>query len=139
MTNDELKKLDNLAQMSARILFRASTVFPFHLFPSEIVIDENQVSIIDRNFFKVATINSIVLTDIKSVIVNTSTFFGSLTLNTLMPNSQPFTLEYLWRSEAMEARRIIQGLIVARTQKIDLSKISTPDILSRVNTIGSST
>lgn len=121
------QKLDQLVAKSERILYRISTVFPFHLFPDELIIDENKVSLYDKQFFWSESIQSIRIKDIADIIIDTNPFFASITITEMSPRSNPIQLSFLWKKEAFKAHRIIQGLIVACKEEIDLSPIE--DIL----------
>src|SRR3989344_3628797 len=65
----EIGKLKTLADETETVIYKASSVFPFQLFPDKIIIDKNKVSIIRKMlFFK--RIFPILYEDIQTVKVN---------------------------------------------------------------------
>lgn len=132
----ELQKLDKLVKQSHRVLYTAQTIFPFHLFPSKIVIDENQVSVTRNAAFRTGDVQSILISEIKSVSISTTILFGSLTVDTMLPTSTPIAIDYLWKDDAVKARRLIQGMMTVVKENIDLSQISEHDLHHRIFQIG---
>lgn len=132
----ELQKLNRVAKRATRVLFQARTAYPFDLFPDEIVIDENQVNVSHRRFFYTQDIDSVLISQIKDVTVSTSIVFCSLTIQLLLPSSQPLKLDFLWPQDAHEARRLIQGLMAIQKEDIELSKIETKVLKDRLRDIG---
>src|SRR4051812_47022192 len=63
-------KLDKLLNRTDEKLLRISTVFPFTIFPHQIVIDINKVNVIFRTFFFSQHIHSVVIDDIADVEVS---------------------------------------------------------------------
>ncbi|MEK7092211.1 MAG: hypothetical protein AAB907_01145 [Patescibacteria group bacterium] len=130
------EKLDMLLKGSQRILLKASSVFPFDFFPDELTIDENKVNIIFHPFFFSKDVHSIMIEMIRDIEVETGPFLAVLKL---VPDGYPghaLELRYLKRNDALKARRIIEGLMVARRHGIDPSKLDSPDFLKQIETLG---
>ena len=47
-------------------------------------------------------------------------------------------VSYLWKRDAIKARRIILGLIAAKSEKLDLSKIPRDEVAFKLEEIGKS-
>lgn len=120
------------------ILCHARSVFPFMLFPDEITIDREQVSITHRNFFKVGEVNSIRVADILNVEANVGPFFGSLQISTRFFTSekQPYRMKWLSRDDAMRVKRILHGYLVAIKKNIDVSALSTEELAAMLDQLG---
>src|SRR5438270_495315 len=73
-----IEKLERMTARSQDILFSASTVFPFDLFPDQIVLDRSQLTITHRRFFWLGNVTSVRVEDIINVNVNAGPFFGSV-------------------------------------------------------------
>lgn len=132
----ELEQLNRLISRTQRVLLRANTFFPFDFFPDEIVIDENQVNIIRRRFIATKDIESILISEIKSVTVSTSLFFSSLTISRLKPNYEDINIDYLPNQAAKDARQIIQGLMVSEKAEVDIAKIETNLLSKKLKELG---
>ncbi|MBI4137558.1 hypothetical protein HY469_05855 [Candidatus Roizmanbacteria bacterium] len=132
----ETKRLKDLMSKSDRIIFKTRSVFPFDLFPDEIIIDETKVSIITHSFFETAQVRSIGFNDIFNVILEYSIFFAKIKVIEVAFLNQPLEVEYLKKSDALRARRIIQGLIIAKKEGIDFGKILPSELVKRTEEVG---
>jgi len=104
-------------------LLRVNTVFPFSLFPDTIVIDREKMAIANRSFFRVAKINSVAIEDILNVEADVGPFFGSVHISSKYFISNPQSVKYLWRADAIKVQRLLQGYVIAREKHIDCSDI----------------
>lgn len=134
----DIQKFKILMNKSTKVLLRISSIFPFDLFPDELTIDEFKVSIHARDFFFSEDIHSIPIVVIRDVDVYVGPFFATLKI---VPDGYPghaLEVHYLKRKEAVRARKLIEGLIIARKQGIDPVRLSSPDIdNSEIEKIGS--
>ncbi len=133
------QKLEKLVSKSAEILLEIESVFPFTLFPDKVIITEEKVSVINRNFFYSESVKSVLGKDIAHVDVDTNIFFATLTIIDKYFTQDPIMVNHLHKGDALEARRIIQGMIVTSHQEIDITKIDAPDIRYKLEQIGRST
>lgn len=135
----EKKKLDSLVQKTSRVLIRISTVFPFEFFPTIVTVDEKKVSISRGIFFSSRTIESILVKDIRTVIVSSNILFASvkIQLGPMATAEQgPPTIYWLWKNDADRLRRIILGLVACEEEDIDLSQFEKRDLIRKVDQIG---
>lgn len=139
VTDDNpLVKMESLAQGSQRILLEIKSVFPFDLFPDEVIIDETKVSIHRNYFFYTGQIQSVELKDVFNVVVNHGLFFAKLELFDRYFAQQPISVEYLKKEDAIRARHIIQGLVIAKKENIDITALSEDDLIAKLDRIGQS-
>jgi hypothetical protein len=107
----ELKAADTLKKLvkrSHQILASSRTVFPMTLFPDSIVVDRSKMSIIKRNFFWSSTVISFQIEDVLNVSCAVGPLFGSLTIaSRVMSSVDHFTINYLWRGDAMFMKAIL--------------------------------
>lgn len=121
------------------VLFRATTVFPFVLFPDTISVDRSKLSVTHRTFFKVGEVISIRIEDILNVTAQVGPFFGSVKVTTrFFAEKEAFHVNYLWRQDALRLERVIQGYIIALKKKIDLSALSARELANKLDELGKS-
>jgi len=128
---DKVKReLNHAIGQSAEVLGRATTVFPFTLFPDTVTIDRSKLTITHRSFFSVAEVTSIRIEDMLNVIANVGPFFGSLKVSTRFFDSEkePLKVNWLWREDALRLKRVIQGYIIAIQEHIDCSALSAAEL-----------
>ncbi len=131
-------KLDELVDRSNTVLMRISTVFPFTFFPIKLIINPIKIDLINTFFFESEQVHSTLISDITDVTVNTDLFFATLEIRDSGFHDQLISVPYLRKSEAMKARRVIQGLIMAMKNGIDPSKIPADELLEKAEQIGRS-
>jgi hypothetical protein len=134
--NKDLAKLKNIVNESKNILVQAKAVFPFNLFPDIITLDHHKLTIVYKKFFGIQESISVPIENIKNVQANCSPLFGSLTITSdhFVNNTQE--VNYLWKKDAQEIQRMVQGAIVAHTEGIDLTKIDAKDLKKLLNDLG---
>jgi hypothetical protein len=137
----ERSELEQEAKQAQEVLFQATTVFPFVLFPDTLTIDRVKVTIAHRLFFATAQVTSIQIEDILNVASTVGPFFGSIKIwshvfrdRTL--DTRHLEIDYLTRRNALEAERLIQGYIIARHKEISTSDISKTHLLKLLRQLG---
>ncbi len=133
------KDLDVLASRADQILFTSKAIFPFDFFPNNITIDANKVNIIIKTFFFTETVTSILLKEIMDVRVEATLFLGKLIID-YGPHPLKINTVYvpsLWKSEALRAKEIIEGVLVAyRAENIDTTKLKPAETLEELTEVG---
>ncbi len=117
-------------------LIRVNTVFPFTLFPDTIVIDREKLTIANRSFFRVAKINSVAIEDILSVQADVGPFFGSVRVSSRYFITNPQSVKFLWREDAIKIQRLLQGYIIVREKHIDCLKIDKSQLKTLLYDLG---
>ena len=118
------KLYQNTSKSSRTISFSAKSVFPFDLFPDEIIINENEVDIIYAQFFMGKEVFSIPIKNINSVSSMTNGIFGSLSIEVIGFHKDPEPIYYLWSNDAEKARRIINNLVCSNKQQPSINSLS---------------
>ncbi len=132
----ESQKIDTILAKSEPVLFEASAVFPFDLFPDRLIIHPDKVSLIYHIFFFSEQVFPMFIRDLKNVAVGTNVLFGSLLFELQGFEKNPPKLNYLKVSEAIKARRIITGLIAFNNERIDVTKLSTEELAEKAEEVG---
>ncbi len=130
------KKLISVAQLGHDVLFKANTIFPFTLFPDSVIVDREKVTFVTRYFFGVAKITGIPIRDLLSVEADIGPFFGSVHTASRFFNPVPYSVKWLWRSDAVKLRRLLQGYIIANEQDIDCAHIDNDKLVALLNDLG---
>ena len=131
----EVDKLNNLIEKTNNIIFELSSSFPFQLFPDKLVIDENKITIVRREFlFK--RVFPIMYEDLLTVRINRSILFATLELEVKRMIKKPRPIEYLSPKQATLAKKYIMGIIEAKKANIDFSKLTAGQIRERLEEIG---
>lgn len=120
-----------------RLLLKITSVFPLDLFPNELLIDENKISVFTKKFFFTEDIRCITYKDIQSIEIFAGPFFASLYIRVFgIPNDR-IEIKNVFRPQALRARRLIQGLMEASKADIDLSLFEKQEVISRAELLGS--
>lgn len=134
--SEEEQKLNHIIESTGRELLRISTTFPFDLFPDQLVIDEDKVNIITKEFIGSEQIFTIPIKEIGDITVDIIPFFGTLKITDNRYKDAPISIKYFKKDDALKAGRIIQGLIKGMEKGIDFSKIDTSSLIKKLETLG---
>lgn len=141
-TTQSQRQIENhilkIARKSSQILFQTKTVFPFDFFPDTLTINANKIDIVNSEFFASNRTTSIPLNDIANVEVQTVPFFATIRIISIRFPMKPIVLHYLKKTEAIKAKNIIDGLLVAISQGADITNIDPQTILKQIETAGKS-
>ena len=130
------QKVEEILDRGNNILLKISAVWPFDFFPNEVVVDENKVNIICREFFFSEDIHSISVFNIKDISLETNIFFATLKLVPDGYPGEPLIVKFLKKGEAIRLRKIIQGLIETSKKGVDITKLPTDNPTSLIEQLG---
>lgn len=133
---EELVKLHKLTEKTSQILIRLKGFFPLDLFPDEIVVDANKINIVYRYFIESEDTKSILIEDVEDVIIQTIPFFATLIIIDRRDPEKPTKIGFLKKKEAYRAKRIIEGLIIAKKKHIDVGKIVSKETTEQLEKLG---
>lgn len=133
------RKINELIQKSRKPLFELSTVFPFDLFPDKLSIELDRVNIYHKNFLKTGEVRGIAMNNIGEVVIGLSPFLTTLRIieERIGPEAT-HVFKPVWKEDAVRARRIITGLIIANKEGIDLTIFSTQELAKKAEDLGRS-
>jgi hypothetical protein len=130
-------ELSKVVSESHEVITRATTVFPFTLFPDAVALDRTKLTITHRDFFKVGEVVSFRIEDILHITADVGPFFGSVQIVTrFFDQKKPYRVNFLWRKDALRLKRITQGYIIAMQRQIDCSSLSNAELASLLNQLG---
>lgn len=126
-------------------LLRAHSVFPFTLFTDTLVIDTTKVTLAKKQLFATEYVTTIPLKDLSDVNVQTVLFLGTLMLRYMPQSNTPgmnepvnVRIPNLTRKDAVNAKNILKGALVAKAEEIDIAKLSPEEIKEVLHKFGES-
>lgn len=133
------RKINDLIQKSRKPLFELSTVFPFDFFPDKLSIELDRVNIYHKSFLATGEVRGIAMNNIGEVVIGLSPFLTTLRIieERLGPESTHI-FKPVWKEDAVRARRIITGLIIANKEGIDLTIFSPQELAKKAEDLGKS-
>lgn len=138
------QKLQAIANRKDIELLRARTIFPFKIFPDTIIIDTTKVTIIRKQMFLTEHITTIPLKDIADATVQTALFMATLVVCYMPQANSPGMMKSveehitsLKREDAIKAKNILKGVLVAKAEDIDIAQLDPTDIQNVVEKFGS--
>lgn len=137
-TNIDQQKLTELAVVDNATLITITSIFPFDLFPNTISVDRTKVNIQDYYFFFSHRTQSILIKDLITVVIQDSIFFSSIQIVDRFFSQDPIVINHLPKNKAHQLKQIVEGLLVAHREQIDVSRISDRELVSKVQQIGKS-
>ncbi len=129
-------RFHNLVEASTHTLFKINSVFPFDFFTDEISIEITQINVIKRFFFATAHLQTIPIKNVADVFVQTSLIFASLRIIDSSYIENSIQVDNLKKNDACMARIIIQGLVVANKEGIDLTKLPKHTLMEDIQSLG---
>ncbi len=133
------EKLIEITEKAHDILFTADTVFLFTLIPDTITLDREKLTVIDRYFYKVAKVTTVPISSMISADVSVGPFFGAVHMTSKYFIDNSHTVKFLWRKDAEEIHRLLQGFIIAQEKKIDVSDVEKEDLKVLLHDLGHGT
>lgn len=131
------QELQSAVKGTHEVLIEATTVFPLTLFPDTVYVDREKITVTQRLFFKLSEVVSIRLEDVLSITADAGPFLGSLKISTrFFDPKKPYSVNYLWRHDALKIKRIVQGYIVALQKNIDCSTLPVPELRNILDKLG---
>lgn len=131
----EAEKIDKLIDSQLPI-YRVQSFFPFDLFPDEIIVNQTEVSVILKHFFGSDRRYALNLKSISDVMVDSTPFFSTIKIVNKDYIENTVEVKFLKKDEALKMRKIIQGLIIANTRDIDLTKLTKEQIIEKTEKLG---
>ncbi len=130
--------LQQLVSQSQKVLLTIKSIYPLDWFPDTLTIDENKVNIIRKELFGMENIHSILIEDITNVTVGKGFFTATLEIvdSTNFRFPETYKVKHLEVKKALLARRLIQGLIAAKRQGVDMSELTPEDIVDQLEDLG---
>jgi hypothetical protein len=129
--------LKKAVKKSHEVLALARTVFPVDLFPDSIVVDRTKINLTKRTFFWTSSTISFQIEDVLNVSCGIGPMFGSLTIaSRVMSSVDHYQINYLWRSDAIFLKHLIQGHIIAKNNKLGTDHLTVEEMIETLCELG---
>ena len=133
----EIDHLKQVISQSKQVIARVRTIFPLTFFPDDIILDRTKVTIIQRNFFWSSNVLSVRIEDILNVKCSIGPLFGAVTISIRVMNSvDHFEVDHLWRRDAIEIKRLIQGYMFAKHSEVNLNNFPISQVVKTLEELG---
>jgi hypothetical protein len=106
-------------QAGSHELARFKAVFPFQLFPDELIVEEKRVIWIHRFGPRMCEVITLLPSDINTVEASTGPIFGHLHVS-IPRHDIEILIDCLKRNDALFARDLIDGLATAARQNVEI-------------------
>lgn len=115
-----------------------TVILPMNLFPDHITVDRTKITITKRTFFWSEQVISLRVEDILNVSCSVGPLFGSVTVSTRVMNSTDhFEVNYLWRSDALYVKQLIQGYYIAQHNQVEIQHLPRDELIETLLELGS--
>jgi hypothetical protein len=135
---DAVHKLEGMVEKTQNVLIRARAVWLLDPFPDVITIDRKKLTIEHKSFWGVKQTVSVRHSDITNVQAHVGPFFGSLIVTSEHFINNIQTIKYLPRGDVMRIQRLIQGMIIAHNEGVEMNDIDDKRLLELLNELGES-
>jgi hypothetical protein len=116
-THEESEHPHVESQPGSAVLAEFKSIFPFELFPDELIVEEKRIIWIHRFGPKMCEVVTLLPEDINRVEASTGPFFGHIHIS-IPRHDIEVLIERLSRKEALRSRDLIDGLATAARQSL---------------------
>lgn len=131
------KNVAQFTQRDSKVLYQLKSVFPFDPFPMTLTIEPTVIHVVDQSFFFSHAILTLSIRDLLTVELDTGLFFATLKFQQAPPIQPALEYNLFWKSQALKARRIIQGLIIVNKEKLEIPDMPIPELNEYLEKMGS--
>ncbi|MCL4397983.1 hypothetical protein M1403_03075 [Patescibacteria group bacterium] len=119
-----------------RVILKVTSAWPWELSPDTLIIDEVKVTVTHHIFLSSGSTRQIKLADVANISMISGPIFASISMYEKGFGSDVSMVKRLWRNDAVRARRILQGISVLTSEKVDFSQMTVDEIISRAEKAG---
>lgn len=128
----DIQKTETLKKQANTFLFTTKTVWPFKMFPSTLVIDRYKVEIRVGRFFMTNNYHTMLIPNIHNVVLHQGVFLSGLEFEVTGYEQNPPKIHYLDTVGARRAKELIDALIIADKQRVNIEAMSYQEIVDFV-------
>ncbi len=96
------------------IILTIKSIFPFELFPDELIIRKDKVTLINRTLPRFTMIRDMHMHDIAQAEADCGPIFGHLHVYPKLRTEEPLLIERVKRKDVLRAREIIEDYLVRK-------------------------
>lgn len=94
------------------IFLKIKSIFPFELFPDELIISVDKVTLINRTLPGTNMVRDMHMNDVAQAEAGCGPIFGHLHVYSKLRTEAPLLIEKVKRAEVLKAREIIESLLM---------------------------
>lgn len=94
------------------VFLKIKSIFPFELFPDELIISVDKVTLISRTLPGTNMVRDMHMNDVAQVEADCGPIFGHLHVYSKLRTEAPLLIERVKRADVLKAREIIESLLV---------------------------
>lgn len=121
---DDTDKQPKQSKTDNAVLFTARSVWPFQLFPDRLIIREKDLTFVRKEFFWSGSTETVLIKDIFNIRSHSGPIFGSLEFEKRLFEAS-FAMNNMWKSDALKAKQIIDGLMIAEEDDMTMPQNSS--------------
>lgn len=123
--------LNELMRKSNRSIISISSIFPWNFFPNTIDVEESRVTFIFRQLFASQS-HSVDIKDISNISIESGIFFSTLQVVSRTYTKNDIKIEYLRKKDALQTRKIIEGLRTLAFNEINTSNYEIEELVTKL-------
>ncbi len=140
---ENLQRFKTITERHEIEIMRAKSVWPFSLFTDTLVIDTTKVTIAHKQMFATEYVATIPLKDLADVNIQTVLFLGTVLIKYMPQSESPgmtkpveVRIPNLTRENAVKAKNILKGALVAKAEEIDIAKLPPDEVVKVLEKFG---
>ena len=126
--------VEQVINNSNRVLLKISSVFPWDIFPSKIVVEDARLVVVHRQLFA-SQVHSVDIKDISNIFFDTGIIFAQLTIISDTFAQNQIIINRLWKNDAILARSVIEGLRSFIAHDIDTTSLQTKELVDKLKVL----
>lgn len=126
--------VEDMVSNSNRILLRISSIFPWDIFPSTVILEETRLTIIHRQLFS-SQVHSIDIKNISNIFIDTGILSAQLTIVSATFAQNQIIIKRLWKNDAILMRRIIEGLRMFVEKEVDTTSYKVEELRDKLKAL----
>lgn len=117
-------------------LLRFSAIFPFELFPDEVILDRMKISVIKKDFILSKRIITIPLTGTLNVEVSKGPLTSQIVIADTASGLNSVRVKNILYTDALYLQRLVEGIVVGIKQGINFMGMSREELLASASKWG---
>lgn len=129
------RELQDTIQDTDEVLIKIYT--PFQIFPAVATLSRTKLSIVKKRPFSDTSLLSLPVENLLNVTAEAGLFLGLLKIEKrFLAESKTLRFGLFWRKDALRFAMIAQGYVIALQRQIDMSALSSRDLVETLTKIG---
>jgi hypothetical protein len=132
----EQERMEDLINAGNKTLFKLKAIFPFDLFPDELIIDPLKISHVHKIFFYTDEMKTFLIDNIKNITIENFLIFSKIIIYDDTYINTGVVVGPFLKKDAVKAYNIIQGLMASVKREIDPTQIEAEKDIDKLINLG---